>query len=103
MAERHNVLIANQFIAGSGSDSAARPSLVLGDGDSGIYEDADDNVSISSAGSQRLKISGSDVLFIANGRSTTPGNPVAGGYLFVSGGSLQFVGSSGTLTRLAAP
>lgn len=103
MAERHNVLIVNQLIAGNGADAADRPSLVFGDGDTGLYEDADDNLSISAGGSQRLKISGSDVIFIANGRSTAPGSANGGGYLFVSGGSLQFVGSSGTVTRLALP
>ena len=103
MAERHNVLIVNQIIAGNAADTAARPSIVLGDGDSGLFEDKDDNVSIAAGGSQRIKISGSDVIFLANGRVTTPGNPDGGGYLFVSGGSLQFVGSAGTLTRLAAP
>ena|SRR3990167_887351 len=101
MAERDNVRIANQFISSGGSASA--PAYVFGDGDSGLYEDLDDNVSISTNGVQRLKISGADVFFLANGRSTLPGSADGGGYLFVSGGSLQYMGSSGTLTRLAIP
>ena len=94
---------AKQFFAGTGAETASRPSVAFGDGDSGIYESSDDLISISSAGSERIKISGSDVIFLANGRTTTPGDPVGGGVLFVSGGSLQYVGSAGTLTRLAAP
>lgn len=101
MPSRDNVRIANQFISSGGT--ASNPAYVLGDGDSGLYEDADDNVSISTGGVQQIKISGSDVIFLANMRVTNPGNPVGGGYLFVSGGSLQFKGSSGTITRVALP
>src|SRR3990167_7496325 len=99
MPSRDNVRIANQFISSGGTASA--PAYVLGDGDSGIFEEVDDNISFSSAGSEKFKISGGDVFFLANMRTTSPGSASGGGYLFVSGGSLQFVGSSGTVTRLA--
>mgnify|MGYP001616506203 CR=1 FL=1 len=103
MADRHNIVIANQFIAGTAADAASRPAYVLGDGDSGWYETADDLVSLSVNGVETIKVSGADVIFLANMRTTSPGSANGGGYLFVSGGSLQFVGSSGTVTRLAVP
>lgn len=103
MAERHNVLIVNQLIVSGASDTASRPGLAFGDADTGIYQVVDDALSFTVNGTETFKISGADVLFLANQRSSTPGTPTGGGYLFVSGGSLQYVGSSGTLTRLAVP
>ena len=103
MTERVNKIIINQGIFGTGADAANRPSIVLGDGDSGIYESKDDLISFSSAESEKFKISGADVFFLANMRTTSPGSPSGGGYLFVSGGALVYVGSAGTNTRLAIP
>lgn len=41
------------------SDTAASPGLAFGDGDSGIFEIADDTVSVSIAGSQKYQFGGS--------------------------------------------
>lgn len=103
MAERHNVLIVNQLVVSGSSDAANRPGLSFGDADTGIYQSVDDNMSFSVNGTETFKISGADVCFLANQRSTLPGSPSGGGYLWVSGGALVYVGSSGTFTRLAVP
>ena len=47
MAERKNVILVNQIIAGGSSDTAARPSVAFGDADTGIYQGADDLLSFS--------------------------------------------------------
>lgn len=41
-------------------------------------------------------------IFIANASTVPTSNPTGGGFIYVSGGSLKFRGSSGTVTTLAA-
>lgn len=72
---------ANQFINGSGG-------LIIGSGGTGID-------SVTPTG--KLHIEGA--IYIKN--QSTPPTPTGGGTLFVSGGTLNYIGSSGTITQIA--
>jgi len=53
--DTHSVNVGSQ--GGTGS-SQSRPSLSFGDGDTGIYESADDTISISTVGVERFQVAG---------------------------------------------
>lgn len=60
MPARHNVIIANQIITGSGADAAGRPSISFGDKDTGFYESTDDKLHVTLGGTERFVFSGSE-------------------------------------------
>jgi len=60
-------------------NDASTPTLSFGDGDSGIYEGADDNLYISTAGSDAMKISSTNVVYCAGSvgiGTASPGYPL---------------------------
>jgi hypothetical protein len=86
-----------QWGAGGGSVTdvdikrTAVGTLTMADGTNG-----NNNVVLKIAGSSGANQS---ALFIANGAQ--PATPTGGGMLFVSGGALKYIGSSGTVTTIA--
>ena len=99
-----------ESVAGGGpgiyneTSTSTNPTILpnISNSGTGIGANSTTQISLIVDSPEVLRISGTE-MFIPNGRSTAPTTTAGGGYLYVSGGSLQFTGSSGTTTRLAAP
>lgn len=58
-------------------------------------------VSIRNNGTEKAYLSGEGNWFLANVTTDPPATPTGGGIIYVAGGALKYVGSSGTVTTLA--
>lgn len=65
IAQAVEVVSANQFIIAPGvfQDAPATPSLAFGDGDTGLYEIADDNLAVATAGVLRVTFAAATTIF----------------------------------------
>lgn len=98
----HNAILVNPTInyasGGAGSYNALRIKVTetaLPSGDNYLIR-----ASAGAAGTtEKFSVKNDGVVFIAN--SSAPATPTGGGAIFVEGGALKFIGSSGTITTIA--
>jgi hypothetical protein len=88
-------------IGSNGSALFSGGSVVLSAGGSVTASGSGNFPTFLRVGNNGASISGTSVVYIANG--TVPSvNPVTGGYMYVESGALKYRGSSGTVTTIAA-
>lgn len=92
-----NTAGVNRTISGSqGTGTGAGGSIILSVATAGSSGSAQNALATA------VEIRQDKAVFVAN-VSGTPATPTGGGILFVDGGALKFIGSSGTVTTIANP